>query len=137
MQTLRKRLSALHLSSLDEWFKKNEHSRQFILMLSNNNAACFIKTKENLVKLEIAPAYLDSNGVPHRESHRDENGVLWESILVFYERETHRKYPLTGLAALPPKIMEEVFSQAEEAYQQLKSKTFRPSFLFDYIENWR
>ena len=138
MQSLRQRIRALSCRSLKEWFDKHPMASQFILMLSKNNAACFVMTQERNLKLEIAPAYLDCNGVPHRETFRDENGKLWESVLKFKERETHREYNLGGgIVEIPPQTMEEAFSQAEEAYDKLISKVFRPSFLYDFIEEAR
>lgn len=135
MQNLRQRLCALSCHSLKEWFDRNPMATQFILMLSKNNAACFVMTKDHNLKLEIAPAYLDCNGIPRRETYRDENGILWESILKFKERETHREYQLGGgFVEIPPQTMEEAFSQAEEAYSKLTSKVFRPSFLYDFVE---
>lgn len=133
MQTLRRRLVKLGYHSLKEWFEKNPEY-QFKLMLSNNNAACFRPLEDGKIRLEMAPAYLDERGVPQRETIIDSKGVRWESVLVFYEKETHRKYSLKGTVLLTPEDMEEAFSQAESAYEKETSKVFRPSFLFDFIE---
>lgn len=133
MQTLRQRLTTLGAHSLKEWFEKNPNARQFILMLSRNNAACFIKEEKGM-RLEIAPAYIGERGLPIREILTDKEGVRWETILVFYEKETHREYKLQGEKILPIDKMERLFMEAEEALVKETSKVFRPSFLFDYVE---
>ena len=133
MQTLRARLATLGAHTLKEWFEKNPKQTQFILMLSRNNAACFIK-EEKGVRLEIAPAYIGERGLPIRETLTDKDGVKWETILVFYEKETRREYKLQGEKVLPVEKIEKLFMEAEEAFVKETSKFFRPSFLLDYVE---
>lgn len=133
MQNLRARLSTLGTHSLKEWFEKNQNKYQFILMLSRNNAACFIKEASG-IRLEMAPAYIGDRGMPIRETFTDEKGNIWEAILEFQEKETHRKYLLQGEKILSVDKMEKFFAEAEEAFVKETSKVFRPSFLLDYVE---
>lgn len=131
MQKLHQRLTALGLGSLKEWFARRPWERQFILMLSQDKGACFILENEEL-KLEIAPCYFDHGKI--RRETIEENDHLYETVVVFFERETGRKYSLAGNALIPIDEMEALFSEAEEAYEK-DGTGFRPAFLFDYVEN--
>ena len=133
MQTLRARLATLGAHSLEDWFNNNPQLPQFILMLSRNNAACFVKESKG-IRLEIAPAYLGERGQPIRETLIDREGRRWETILVFYEKETRREYKLQGEKILPANEIERLFMEAEEAFVRETSKVFRPSYLLDYVE---
>lgn len=133
MQTLRARLATLGARSLEDWFEQNPQLPQFILMLSRNNAACFVKESKG-IRLEIAPAYLGERGQPIRETLIDREGRRWETILVFYEKETRREYKLQGEKILPASEIERLFMEAEEAFVRETSKVFRPSYLLDYVE---
>jgi hypothetical protein len=134
MQTLQKRLAALGLHSLKEWFQLHP-GQQFRLMLSNNTAACFCPINDKVI-IEMAPAYIDERGVPQRESFVDSKGVRWQTLLVFYEKTTYRKYTLQGSRLLSPEDMEKAFIEAEMSYKNEKSKAFRPGYIFDFIEFW-
>lgn len=134
MQTLRQRLKALGLNSLGEWFQRHPN-RQFRLMMSAGTAACFCPVGGRVV-LEMAPAYLDEKGLPRRESYISE-GQRWETVLVFYEKETYRKVSLQGSRLLTPEEMEKAFVEAETAYKAEKHKSFRPGYIFDRVEFWK
>lgn len=133
MQTLQQRLKALGFNSLAEWFKRHP-TKQFRLMLSEGTAACFCPVGGR-VTLEMAPAYLDEKGFPRRESYLAE-GQRWETVLVFYEKETYRKIFLQGSRLLTPDEMEMAFTAAENAYKAEKHKSFRPGYIFDRVEFW-
>lgn len=133
MQTLQKRLAALGLHSLKEWFQLHP-GQQFWLMMSAGTAACFCPAGGR-VTLEMAPAYLDEKGFPRRESYVSE-GQRWETVLVFYEKETYRKISLQGTRLLTPDEMETAFTEAERAYKAEKHKSFRPGYIFDRVEFW-
>lgn len=133
MQTLQQRLKALGLNSLAEWFQRHPN-KQFRLMMSAGTAACFCPVGGRVV-LEMAPAYLDEKGFPRRESYFAE-GQRWETILVFFDKETYRKVSLQGSRILSPEEMEEAFTTAEKAYKAEKRKSFRPAFIFERVEFW-
>ena len=103
-------------------------------MLSEGTAACFCPVGSR-VTLEMAPAYLDEKGFPRRESYFAE-GQRWETILVFFDKETYRKVSLQGSRILSPRDMEAAFTEAEKAYKAEKHKTFRPAFIFERVEFW-
>jgi len=134
MQTLKQRLAALGLHSLEEWFQRHPN-KQFRLMMSVSTAACFCPNGGR-VTLEMAPAYLDEKGFPRRESYVSE-GKRWETVLAFYEKETYRKVSLQGSRLLTPEDMETAFTEAERAYKAEKSKSFRPGYIFDRVEFWK
>lgn len=134
MQSLKQRLKALGYDSLAEWFKRHPN-HQFRLMLSEGTAACFCPAGGR-VTLEMAPAYLDEKGFPRRESYLAE-GQRWETVLVFYEKETYRKIFLQGSRLLTPEDMETAFTEAEKAYKAEKHKSFRPGYIFDRVEFWK
>jgi hypothetical protein len=104
-------------------------------MLSNNTAACFCPINDKVI-IEMAPAYIDERGVPQRESFVDSKGVRWQTLLVFYEKTTYRRYTLQGSRLLSPEDMEKAFTEAEMSYKIEKSKAFRPGYIFDFIEFW-
>lgn len=133
MQSLKQRLSSLGFNSLEEWFQRHP-TKQFRLMLSAGTAACFCPVGGR-VTLEMAPAYLTEKGFPCRESYFSE-GQRWETILVFFDKETYRKVSLQGSRILSPRDMEAAFTEAEKAYKAEKHKTFRPAFIFERVEFW-
>jgi hypothetical protein len=135
MQLLKQRLKALGFNSLAEWFQRHPN-KQFRLMMSAGTAACFCPAGGGRVTLEMAPAYLDEKGFPRRESYLSE-GQRWETVLVFYEKETYRKIFLQGTRLLTPEDMETAFTEAERAYKAEKRKSFRPGYIFDRVEFWK
>jgi hypothetical protein len=135
MQSLQQRLRALGFNSLAEWFQRHPN-KQFRLMMSAGTAACFCPAGGGRVTLEMAPAYLDEKGFPRRESYLSE-GQRWETVLVFYEKETYRKIFLQGTRLLTPEDMETAFTEAERAYKAEKHKSFRPGYIFDRVEFWK
>ena len=141
MLSLKQFLLKKNIASLAEWFAKNPDKDQMILMINNGTAACFIKEADG-VRLEIALAYLDCVGTPRRETRIDERGVKWETIFTYYEKPQRghsepRQYALSSDKIWSYDQLEEVYSEAEQAYLKLVSKTFRPEFLFSYCENWK
>ena len=134
MQTLQQRLKALGFNSLAEWFQRHPN-KQFRLMMSAGTAACFCPNGGR-VTLEMAPAYLDEKGFLSRGSYFAE-GQRWETVLVFYEKETYRKVSLQGSRLLTPEEMETAFVEAEKAYKAEKHKSFRPGYIFDRVEFWK